>query len=319
MSESGRSDDPSPRSNSRMSSRKGTGNELDPVAVVHVDLDGAREIFSIHGWDYPFDGDPLFESGVHGALRLFDDLGLRVTMFAVARSVEDRSNQRVLRAACEAGHEIASHSHSHRPLDGLSQEEVQVEIRDSRDRLQDLLGVPIDGFRAPRFSLNPAYLGTIADAGYRYDSSLFSNSPVGSALSYDKVPAEPHRPLEGRELLELPMPAHRPLPFPFHPSYAMVLGNWYFRLGLERWRARGGRLLVLLFHLTDFATPLPRAAVRGPKRVLYTISHLDVEEKLRRCRYFIESVARHYEIITTSQLLKRVGSSTMGPGSGDQP
>ncbi len=277
------------------------------AAILHVDLDGAREIFAVHGWGYPLNGDPLFESGLAAALRLFDDLGVRSTLFAVARSAEDRNVRRALGEACDAGHEIASHSSSHRSLKGLSEAELQVEIRDSRHRLQDLLGVPIDGFRAPQFSLDPALLETVADAGYRYDSSLFSNSPAGSASSYDRVPSEPHWPLSGRNFLELPMPGYRPMPFPFYPSYSLVLGDWYFRLGFWKWRSSGGRVLVLLFHLTDFASPLPSRVVRGPVRTLYTISHLDASEKRRRCRLFIENVARHYEIITTRDFLRRIG------------
>ena len=52
-----------------------------------------------------------------------------------------------------------------------------------------------------------------------------------------RVPAilpVPNRPLLDGPLLELPMPDYGPLPFPFHPSYSLLLGQRYFTWGLRR-------------------------------------------------------------------------------------
>ena len=52
-----------------------------PAAVVHVDLDGASDIYRVHGWSYPWTDDPLFETGLAGYLRKpFSVAELRSTM-----------------------------------------------------------------------------------------------------------------------------------------------------------------------------------------------------------------------------------------------
>ena len=63
-----------------------------------------------------------------------------------------------------------------------------------------------------------------------------------------------------------------------------------------------GAPLVLLFHLTDFAEPLP--GVTG-KRKLFTLSHLSGERKRARCRSMLERVRGHYRVETTEALLAR--------------
>jgi hypothetical protein len=45
-------------------------NHQKPAAVVHVDLDGASAIYTMHGWPYPHDTDPLFESGLENLLSI---------------------------------------------------------------------------------------------------------------------------------------------------------------------------------------------------------------------------------------------------------
>jgi hypothetical protein len=98
------------------------------------------------------------------------------------------------------------------------------------------------------------------------------------------------------------MPAYRPLPWPFHPSYSLVLGTWYFRLGLRAFR-RSHAPLVLLFHLTDFAEPLREAILPNRRARLFTLSHLDSGAKRQRCRQMLNMVAREYRLAATSELL----------------
>ena len=61
--------------------------------------------------------------------------------------------------------------------------------------------------------------------------------------------------------------------------------------------------MVLLFHLTDFAAPLPSDWLHSWRVRLYTLSHLDVPTKLRRCRHMLELVRQHYRLVDPSQLL----------------
>ena len=90
----------------------------------------------------------------------------------------------------------------------------------------------------------------------------------------------PFRPLADRSLLELPLPSYSPLPLPYHPSYAIMLGSWYFRLGESRFRGRGAPL-VLVFHLTDLSDPVPDELLPGWKARLFTLSHVKLVDSDR--------------------------------------
>jgi peptidoglycan/xylan/chitin deacetylase (PgdA/CDA1 family) len=267
-----------------------------------MDLDGGAHIFLAHHWRYDGPDDTLFESGLRSALDFFDETGVRATLFVIAEDLGNTHKRNLLREAVRRGHEIASHSLTHRKLTTLDRTAKRREIFDSREALSQSLGVAVAGFRAPGFDIDRESLQMIAEAGYRYDSSLFPTADFASRVGVAELSALPHHPLPGSSLIELPMPAYRPLPLPFHPSYSLVLGTWYFRLGLTSFR-RNRAPLVLLFHLTDFADPVPRAFLPHRRARLYTLSHLDGDVKRRRCRRMLDMVAREYRLAATSELL----------------
>jgi len=275
--------------------------ESNPAAV-HLDLDGGEQVFRAHGWKYEAASDALFETGLRGALDFFDEAGLRATLFVVADDLADPRKRKLIADAVRRGHDIASHSVTHRQLTALDRGEKWREISESRERLAQSLGVEIAGFRAPGFAIDRESLQMIADAGYQYDSSLFPATDLASRAGFAAVSASPQRPLTDSPLVELPMPAYRPLPFPFHPCYSLVLGVWYFRLGLRLFR-RTRAPLVLLFHLTDFADPLPQSALPHRLAGMYTLSHLSSGAKRRRCRQMLKIVAGEYQLGPTHMLL----------------
>jgi len=275
-----------------------------PPAVVHLDLDGARHIFRAHGWRYDGTEDPLFESGLRGALDLFARAGLRATLFVVAEDVEDARKLALIRDAADAGHEIASHSVTHHLLTDMDRSTKQHEISRSRSVLTDTLGVDVRGFRAPYFRRDPECLELIGEAGYAYDSSEMAGR--------NRQPREPYRPLPGQPLFELPLPALSRLALPFHPSYSLMIGQWYFKAGLAAYRRRPAPF-VLLFHLTDFADPVPRAWARTWRQRLFTLSHLTARDKRARCGAMLDWVRQHFTVGTTAQLIDEVRREASHP------
>jgi hypothetical protein len=165
----------------------------------------------------------------------------------------------------------------------------------------------VRGFRAPGFAVDGDVCGLLESAGYDYDCSLFPDSRTAKRVGVASVPCTPHVFGASSRLLELPMPAHAPLPVPFHPSYSLVLGNTYFRLGLQRAR-RTGAPLLLLFHLTDFADPVPDGDLPNGKAKLFTLSFMSSAAKLQRCTRMLKLVRRHYRVISTADLLLECGA-----------
>jgi hypothetical protein len=270
-----------------------------------VDLDGATEIYRAHGWSYPYADDPVFESGLRNTLHLLSANGIRATMFTVAGSLDDSRKRELIQEAARGGHEIASHSLTHRMMLNLTLSDKSAEIAGSRDKLEAALGVTVRGFRAPGYLLDREGLELLAKYGYEYDSSAFPTPAFAQRLrtSVERLTAV-HAPVPGSPLIELPLPDHRPSPFPFSPSYSLLFGERYFRWGLERC-ARARRPFVLLFHLIDLADPIPRERHFGMSR-LFTLSYMSARQKMARCQKMLDLVKSRFVCSSTSELL--VGS-----------
>jgi hypothetical protein len=274
-------------------------------AAIHIDLDGATDIFRVHGWKYSGETDPLFESGLRNALEFFGQNGVRATLFVIAQDLENKRKRELLAEAVQCGHEVGSHSITHRHLTKLSRAEKRHEIFCSRERLSEALGVEVLGFRAPGFCIDRESLEFIAAAGYRYDSSTFPNEGFARKVGAASLSALPSRPLADCDLIEFCLPAHDPLPFSFHPCFSLLLGTPYFRIGLRRFAKRKAPM-ILLFHLTDFADPLPSSWLPGFAGRIYTLSHLSARRKFRACSQMLQLVKDRFEVVPTKELLAGV-------------
>jgi hypothetical protein len=275
-----------------------------PPFVVHVDLDGWSDISRAHGWKNAQHTDTIFETGLGNFLDLVEANGLRATLFVIANSLEEPRKLELIRQAVHRGHEIACHSLTHAYLSQIDRRSKEREVVEGRKKLEDCIGVQVRGFRAPGYRIDRESVDLLGECGYEYDSSVFPTQKFSEQL---KVPisdlAAPGRPFGDNPLVELPLPGHLPLPFPFNPSYALVFGLSYFRLGLSRFRKKG-HPLVLLFHLIDLAEPLPREQLNGFRSRLFTLSTMRVEQKRSRCQKILNWVLADYSPMTTSALVK---------------
>ena len=283
---------------------RGQGDAANPPAVVHVDLDGAVHIFENHGLPYEYDDDPIFETGLTNLLAFFDRNEVKATLFVIAADLENPRKRELLVEATRRGHEIASHSVTHRRLARLTREEKRVEIAESRARLESELATTVLGFRAPSYDVDRDCIDLLDEYGYRYDSSTFSTPDFARRLQLPAMAAGPHYPFVDRAIVELPLPDYKPAPFPFHPCYSLILGKRYFRSRMARFR-KGGLPFVMLFHLTDLADPLPRDRLSGWRLKLMTLSHLPASTKIARCQEMLDFAKERYRFIDTRSLLDR--------------
>jgi peptidoglycan/xylan/chitin deacetylase (PgdA/CDA1 family) len=77
-----------------------------------------------------------------------------------------RLKPRIVRALIAAGWEIDSHTMNHTDVPGLSAAELRYQIRDSRKRLQELYGVPVDFFCYPSGRFDDNAVAAVKAAGY---------------------------------------------------------------------------------------------------------------------------------------------------------
>ncbi len=111
------------------------------------------------------------EAEVERVLELLDAAGARATFFVLGDVV--RRSRAVVRTIAAGGHEIASHGYAHVKVAAQTRDEFTDDVRRARDLLEDALGAPIAGYRAPYFIQNPGELWAIdvlAALGLRYDA-----------------------------------------------------------------------------------------------------------------------------------------------------
>jgi polysaccharide deacetylase family protein (PEP-CTERM system associated) len=115
----------------------------------------------------------------------------RGTFFVLGWLAQHRPE--VVLAIADAGHEIASHGFWHERVATLDRAAFREDIRSSKGSLENLIGTPVIGYRAPNFSIIPGCewaFDVILEEGYRYDSSLFPIRRRG--YGYPSAPRVPH-------------------------------------------------------------------------------------------------------------------------------
>src|SRR5207248_11269133 len=225
--------------------------------------------------------------GMEAATRvLLDQLaaaGARGTFYIVGEIA--KTHPVLVRDIHAAGHEVGSHSWRHDRVHRFTPAGFREDLRRGKDALEQVIGEPVRGFRAPTFSIvrdTGWAVDVLAECGFEYDSSVF---PV----RHDRygVPDAPRGPFwavgRTREILELP-----PLTYRVAGWNLPVAGGGYFRLfplgvmraGLRQ-AARGAppAVAVLYFHPWEFDPDQPRLPLRSLSRWR---TYVGIEKTTRR-------------------------------------
>ena len=114
------------------------------------------------------------EQNTERVLEILDDSSVKATFFVLGW-VAERFPALVPRIA-QQGHEIASHGYLHQRVALQDRNSYREDICRSKKLLEDQLGAPVDGYRAPSYSITRQTdwaFDELLEAGYRYDSSIF--------------------------------------------------------------------------------------------------------------------------------------------------
>ncbi|MCC6180134.1 MAG: polysaccharide deacetylase family protein [Chloroflexi bacterium] len=243
------------------------------------------------GWEQISPRDP---ANVERLLALLGRFGQQATFFATGRFATEFPG--VIMAIAAAGHEIASHGFDHIPIPRFSGPAAfRDDLRRSLAILEDLTGRPIQGFRAPCWTLTEANRGWVFEAlaaeGLTYDSSHFAWGPPLGA--HANAPLGPRR-------IALDDGAGSRVIWEIPPSVLAVRG----------WRvpAAGG------FYLRFFPEAVVRAALRqaaaaGRPGLLY-LHPYDMDASCPRLPgpwYF--HLMRYYRLGRTEGVLRRLLAS----------
>ena len=109
-------------------------------------------------------------------LTAMKDKNVKATFFVLGTVA--REHPGLVRTIADAGHEIAAHGWDHTPINLLTPSAFKQSVRRCKRQLENLVGQPVLGYRAPFWSLEKCrYRASLIleKAGFLYDSSF---SPV---------------------------------------------------------------------------------------------------------------------------------------------
>ena len=236
--------------------------------------------FPRHQWDRV---PCRVERNVDRILQLLDEQQTRGTFFTLGW-IAERYPQLVRRIA-HAGHEVASHGYAHERASAQTRETFLADILHARALLEDVTGAAITGYRAPSFSIgtsNPWAHDCIAEAGYRYSSSVY---PVRhDHYGIPDAPRFPYRLTNG--LMEVPITTMRWLGRNWPAG-----GGGFFRLlpyAVSRWQIarvnrEDRRPAIFYFHPWEVDPEQPRVpGVTARTRFRHYVNLKHTETRLRR-------------------------------------
>lgn len=204
-------------------------NQPPLINAMSVDVEDYFHVSAFAGAIDPASWDEYecrVERNTDKLLATFADREVTATFFVLGW-VAERYPELIRRIAA-GGHEIACHGYSHQLIYNQSRERFRDETFRSKTLLEDIVQRPVIGYRAASFSINKDSewaLDTLAEAGFRYDSSIF---PVRhDRYGVSDAPRFPYtlKTPSGAELAEYPMTTARVL-----GANMPVSGGGYFRL-----------------------------------------------------------------------------------------
>lgn len=202
------------------------------------------------------------ERNIERILALLADANAKATFFTLGW-IAERYPQLIRRMA-DAGHEIASHGFDHRRATEQPRSEFLADIRLAKAILEDISGADVHGYRAPSFSVgasNPWAFDAIAEAGYRYSSSIYPirhdhyGMPDAPRFVHEVRPGLLEIPVATVRLFDVNLPAGG-------GGYFRLLPYMVSRWSLRRINARDRRPAMFYFHPWELDATQPRIA--GP-------------------------------------------------------
>ena len=204
------------------------------------------------------------------------------------------------------GHEVACHGYSHELVYRQTPGVFAEETRRAKHLLEDLIGLPVLGYRAASFSITPRSrwaLDTLIELGFSYDSSIF---PV----RHDRygMPGASREPgfvqaPSGARIAEFPMStaAFGPVRVPVSGGgYFRLLPYWLTRQGLRSINEREGNPFTFYLHPWEIDVEQPRVSVNLLSRFRHYNNLAKCESRLRR-------LLADFRFTTMSKVLKGRG------------
>ncbi len=195
--------------------------------AMSIDVEDYFQVSAFAGSINRADWDKLpcrIERNMAVILGMLDDAGVRATFFTLGWIAKRYPG--VVRQIVDNGHELASHGYGHQRASDLDRAQFSQDVDRAKKILEDLCGGPVNGYRAPSFSIssrNRWAIDVLEETGYQYSSSIF---PVRhDHYGEPDAPRHPWQPNGEGGLWELP-----PTTVPLLGRNLPAAGGGWFRL-----------------------------------------------------------------------------------------
>ncbi|MFN3200646.1 MAG: XrtA system polysaccharide deacetylase [Bradymonadia bacterium] len=242
-----------------------------------------------------WDSMPLrVEDSTLRLLDMFDSHGARATFFTLGWVAERCPD--LVKEIHRRGHEIGCHSHLHRLIFNLEPEEFRADTLKCKTLLEDLIGEPVVGYRAPSYSIttkNLWALDVLAELGFVYDSSIFPVRHDRYGIpNFHRWPVADLPTPKGHRIHEFPLTTFR-----MGNMNMPAAGGGYLRLLPPQWTRHGvqsanraGRPAILYIHPWEIDDGQPRVEGLGRLKQFRCYHNLDatfdrLEDLVRRFQW----------------------------------
>jgi polysaccharide deacetylase family protein (PEP-CTERM system associated) len=251
-------------------------------------------------------GAARFASRVEASMNQLADLmrthEARATLFVLGEVAA--AHPALLRRLAADQHEIACHGDRHDDVWSLSPQQFRADIRKAKAQIEDIVGQPVIGYRAPNFSIGPSQSWAyeiLTEEGFQYDSSVHP-------IHHDRYgrPDAPRFPYQvwqngAARLIEFPIGTVRLL-----GVNLPIGGGGYFRLlpyglvrrGIRCVNAREHQPVMFYVHPWELDPGQPRPPMawhhrfrhyRGIKQEAHKLAQLFAEFRFGTARAFLEA------------------------------
>jgi peptidoglycan/xylan/chitin deacetylase (PgdA/CDA1 family) len=130
-------------------------------------------------------------SDLHVAAPLLSENNCNATFYVTVNHLGKRGylTRSELRELSDLGFEIGSHSMTHRHLNDLSRDEIQIELNESKTKLEEIIGQAVRHFSCPGGRVNAVVTEAALRAGYESvaTSQFGSNTNISDRFALNRV------------------------------------------------------------------------------------------------------------------------------------
>lgn len=226
-----------------------------------IDVEDYFQVSAFEDIIDPKDWDTMEQRVVHNTEKVLDLLAQHNTKatFFIVGWIADRFPQ-LVQTIHSQGHPIGCHSYWHRKVYDMTPEEFRADTGKVKSLLENIIGEPVLGYRAPSYSITAKSLWALdilKELGFAFDSSVFP-------IYHDTygIPGAPRFAYQHPNgLLEYPISTARFLGRSIPVSgggYFRLFPYWFSRYALRTINEREGEQFIFYLHPWELDPDQPR-------------------------------------------------------------